>query len=227
MGSGDLNLLKSWNPHLLKNKKKVWETEQQLLDEHRKIKERQLEIAKERELEELSSLTRDGTNSNKKKKKTGLEWMYEDAAAALQEKNDDFLLGRRKVDQATLERRQEALGNEKKHGPGSSRAGIEGLVKGADAVPAADLSKEDPMYKFKLAKLKRAQELGSKSLYRKQEHGKVLKKSHENDARPTTSRYDPNMRHSSGPSLQKFPRKPSGHGRSSSRAQEKYDGIDY
>lgn len=226
MGSGDLNLLKSWNPHLLKNKKKVWETEQQLLDEHRKIKERQLEIAKERELEELSSLTRDGTNSNKKKKKTGLEWMYEDAAA-LQEKNDDFLLGRRKVDQATLKRHQEALRNEKKRGSSGSRAGIEGLVKGADAVPVADLSKEDPMYKFKLAKLKRAQELGSKNLYGKQEHGKVLKKSHENAARPTTSRYDPNTRHGGGSSLQKIPRKPSGHGRGSSRAQEKYDGIDY
>ena len=53
MGSGDLNLLKSWNPKLMKNRKKVWETEQDLITEQQKLNTRLKEIEKERELNEL------------------------------------------------------------------------------------------------------------------------------------------------------------------------------
>ena len=37
--AGDLNLKKSWNPQLVKNKQKVWQQEQEKLDEFKKIKE--------------------------------------------------------------------------------------------------------------------------------------------------------------------------------------------
>lgn len=36
--AGDLNLKKSWNPALVKNQQKVWEEEQQKLDELKRIK---------------------------------------------------------------------------------------------------------------------------------------------------------------------------------------------
>lgn len=62
-GSSDLNLLKSWNPKLSKNKQKVEKKEQEALEEERKIRQR----AKEREIADLASA----------KSKTGLEWMYE------------------------------------------------------------------------------------------------------------------------------------------------------
>lgn len=77
MGVGDLNLLKSWNPNLLKNKKKVWQHEEELLQEEKKFKEKQQEIAKNRELEEYNALL--GQSAGKPVKRTGLEWMYNDA----------------------------------------------------------------------------------------------------------------------------------------------------
>lgn len=148
MGSGDLNLLKSWNPHLLKNKKKVWETEQQLLDEKRKIEQRQTEIAKEKELEDLTSLNRDGTSS---KRKTGLEWMYRDEAARNTE-NDDFLLGKKKIDASILKNTNE------KRNDSTSRKRFDNSSKGLeDLIPknkpkSIDLSREDPMLKLQMAK---------------------------------------------------------------------------
>lgn len=61
-GSSDLNLLKSWNPKLSRNREKVQRKEQEALEEEKKIRQ----AAKERELNDLAI-----------KSKTGLEWMYE------------------------------------------------------------------------------------------------------------------------------------------------------
>ncbi|QLL31272.1 hypothetical protein HG536_0B01340 [Torulaspora globosa] len=62
-GSSDLNLLKSWNPKLAKNRQKVQKKEQEALEEEKKIRQ----AAKERELNDLATA----------KSKTGLEWMYD------------------------------------------------------------------------------------------------------------------------------------------------------
>lgn len=61
-GSSDLNLLKSWNPKLSRNREKVQKKEQEALEEEKKIRQ----AAKERELNDLAT-----------KSKAGLEWMYE------------------------------------------------------------------------------------------------------------------------------------------------------
>lgn len=62
-GSSDLNLLKSWNPKLSKNRIKVQRKEQEALEEEKKIEQ----AAKEREINDLASA----------KSKNGLEWMYD------------------------------------------------------------------------------------------------------------------------------------------------------
>jgi hypothetical protein len=54
-----LNLLKSWNPNLLKNKQKVWKTRDELKQENLKIKELEEDI------------------KDQKNKKNSLNWMYE------------------------------------------------------------------------------------------------------------------------------------------------------
>lgn len=64
-GSSDLNLLKSWNPKLQKNRQSVRRKEEDAIEEERKIQQKQ----KEKELQDLAS----------GKSKTGLEWMYDDA----------------------------------------------------------------------------------------------------------------------------------------------------
>lgn len=63
-GGNDLNLLKSWNPKLSKNRAKVKQKERELLLEEEKIQKQ----IKERQVNDLASI----------KSKTGLEWMYED-----------------------------------------------------------------------------------------------------------------------------------------------------
>ena len=50
-GSSDLNLLKSWNPKLQKNKAKVSKVEEDAIEEERKIQQKQ----KEKELQDLAS----------------------------------------------------------------------------------------------------------------------------------------------------------------------------
>ena len=114
MGSGDLNLLKSWNPKLMKNRKKVWEAEQELLREQAKLNQRRNEIAKERELNRLVELSRerdkviDGDGDEVSKKggaatlvASGLEWMYDDQFSR-KSLRDEYLLGKKKLDPVAL-----------------------------------------------------------------------------------------------------------------------------
>ena len=59
MGVNDFNLLKSWNPNLIKNKQKVWKARDELKEENLRIKELEEDI------------------KDKKTKKNTLNWMYE------------------------------------------------------------------------------------------------------------------------------------------------------
>ena len=136
MAAGDLNLLKSWNPKLMKNRKKVWETEQELLKEEQKFKERQKELEKEYEENELIN----GNNSTKKK--SGLEWMYDDKYNK-DEENQDYLLGKKKLD-ANLINKQS-----KEESIDEQPSTLTPVTK-----PKFDYSNDDPMSKFnKMAKL--------------------------------------------------------------------------
>ncbi|KAL3233882.1 Pre-mRNA-splicing factor CWC25 [Nakaseomyces bracarensis] len=98
MGTGDLNLLKSWNPKLVKNRKKVWEREQELLNEDEQLKRRQREIEQEQEEKELLSGRDSKSNTNPKKK--GMEWMYQDDPY----EKEDYLLGKKKLDSTVIHR---------------------------------------------------------------------------------------------------------------------------
>lgn len=93
MGTGDLNLLKSWNPKLVKNRKKVWEREQELLQEDEQLKRRQREIELEQEEKELLN----GRDSSTKSK-NGMEWMYQDDPT----EKEDYLLGKKKLDTTVI-----------------------------------------------------------------------------------------------------------------------------
>lgn len=82
--AGDLNLKKSWNPALVKNQQKVWEEEQQKLDELKRIKERNQEYKQEQEYLELLKLQHGDQfqikdlNKQQKLKISKLNWMYDD-----------------------------------------------------------------------------------------------------------------------------------------------------
>ncbi|SCU95901.1 LAFA_0G03048g1_1 [Lachancea sp. 'fantastica'] len=160
MGTGDLNLLKSWNPHLLKNRKKVWETEQQLLEENQRLRERQQEIEKERQIDELTSLTRDG--AEKKIKKSGLDWMYNDEPAT-REANKDFLLGKKRIEASLL--------NTEKPQEASTRKVTKSDITKQDnnlksqKTPTnknAELSRDDPLAAFQKAQLSHTRKKANK-----------------------------------------------------------------
>ena len=135
MAAGALNLLKSWNPKLMKNRKKVWETEQELLKEEQKFKERQKELEKESEENDL-------INVNQGKKKSGLEWMYDDKYNK-EEENQDYLLGKKKLDVNLFKKQTDEENKDQKTTQNETVA-----------KPKFDYSNDDPMSKFnKMAKI--------------------------------------------------------------------------
>lgn len=143
MGSGDLNLLKSWNPKLMKNRKKVWETEQDLVNEQQKLNTRLKEIEKERELNELVHASNkdqpDALKNGLTLKKSGLEWMYQDAK--LNDEKEDYLLGKKKLDSSILKQQP---------APATERAATAAPKKSHRK--GSTLHRDDPMSKFKITK---------------------------------------------------------------------------
>jgi hypothetical protein len=106
MGGGDLNLKKSWHPGTLKNQTIVWEREQKLLEEERKLKELRKELENEREREKLYEL--------QGKKKVRLEWMYSASynnEKELSKDKEDYLLGKKRVDLDTLTSKEDQQAN--------------------------------------------------------------------------------------------------------------------
>ena len=93
--AGDLNLKKSWNPALVKNQQKVWEEEQQKLDELKRIKERNQEYKQEQEYLELLKLQHGDRfqikdlNKQQKLKLSKLNWMYDDVPFESNEKVEE------------------------------------------------------------------------------------------------------------------------------------------
>lgn len=150
MGAGDLNLLKSWNPKLLKNRKKVWEREQEIEQEEEKFIQRQKEIKKEKELNDLINSTRDQTVKQNLKLKNGLEWMYNDKDN-LPEEKEDYLLGRRKLDTSVIKVKNNNNNNSTTPGgknPFLTSTTGSGVSFGAETRKKYNYSNDDPMAKL-------------------------------------------------------------------------------
>ena len=156
MGSGDLNLLKSWNPKLLKNRRKVWEREQEVKREEEKFIQRQKEIKREKELNELINSTRDPALKRNllKNSKNGLEWMYNDKDN-LPEENEDYLLGKKKLDTTVIKVRADQslyrdVDSDKKNPFLTSSVGAGVSLKSSlsSSKKKIDYSNDDPMAKL-------------------------------------------------------------------------------
>lgn len=92
--AGDLNLKKSWNPALVKNQKKVWQEEQNKLDELKRIRELNKEHDREQEYLQMLKLqhgsdfkTKD-LSAAEKLRLNKLDWMYKDVPDSKLTKND-------------------------------------------------------------------------------------------------------------------------------------------
>jgi hypothetical protein len=111
MGGGDLNLKKSWHTQTLQNIEKVWKVEQQAEEERRKTEILKKEKEKERQLEELQRTYED---AGFKKRVERLDWMYQGPAGHARDINEEYLLGKRRVDeklgQGTINMNEEVVG---------------------------------------------------------------------------------------------------------------------
>lgn len=93
--AGDLNLKKSWNPQLVKNQQKVWQQEQEKLDEFKKIKELNQEFKSEQEYIDLLKLQYgdnfklEELNKSQKLKLSKLNWMYDDVPFENQQEEEE------------------------------------------------------------------------------------------------------------------------------------------
>jgi hypothetical protein len=95
---GDLNLKKSWHPHLFKNQERVWKEEKAALDERKQIEKLRKEREEERQIEELQKLQE--ANGGKVVTRR-VDWMYAGPSgdgAAVTEEREGYLLGKRRID---------------------------------------------------------------------------------------------------------------------------------
>ncbi|ORX40153.1 Pre-mRNA splicing factor-domain-containing protein [Kockovaella imperatae] len=106
MGGGDLNMKKSWHPVLLVNQERVWKAEKAANEEKKKLAQLRKEQEEERQLAELQRLQEQATG---KKRVEKLDWLYaapSNEGGALgnakisQSQMEDYLLGKRRVDEA-------------------------------------------------------------------------------------------------------------------------------
>ncbi|KAJ1732511.1 RNA-splicing factor [Coemansia biformis] len=94
MGSGDLNMKKSWHPLTLANQWRVAEEKQKAQEEARRAAKLQKELREERHQEELERLNATVT----KKTINKLEWMYSAPSTGAPQSAEDleaYLLGKR------------------------------------------------------------------------------------------------------------------------------------
>lgn len=95
---GDLNLKKSWHPHLRKNQERVWKEENAALEERKLIEKLRKEREEERQIEELQKLQEAAGGKTVTKR---VDWMYAGPSgdgAGVTEEREGYLLGKRRID---------------------------------------------------------------------------------------------------------------------------------
>ncbi|KAK6354889.1 RNA-splicing factor [Orbilia brochopaga] len=143
---GDLNLKKSWHPHLIKNQKRVWEEEMKALKERKLTDQMRKERAEERQLQELQAIQE---SAGGKKRQERVDWMYSGPSSGengpVSEELEGYLLGKRRVDQILKAKEADETAALKKDADASFMA-----VQNANTVrDTANKIREDPMLAIK------------------------------------------------------------------------------
>ena len=124
---GDLNLKKSWHPHLMSNQRRVWEEEKKALDERKKTDQVLKERAEERQIQELERLQE---AAGGKKRTDKVDWMYNGpgsggpgAGGGVSEEMEGYLLGKRRLDGLVKRSETESLKKDASSGQGGFMGG--------------------------------------------------------------------------------------------------------
>lgn len=143
MGSGDLNLKKSFHPTLRRNQAAVYDEEQKALAERKRTQQRIDEIKEERAKEELQ---RQLEAAGGKKRVDRVDWMYQgptDGQAGTTEEMEAYLLGKRRIDNLIKGNEHEKL---------EKNAGQESFMALQNANSARDTAakiRDDPLLAIK------------------------------------------------------------------------------
>lgn len=124
MGGGDLNMKKSWHPLLHSNQERVWKQEKKAYEERKKLDELRRERDQEREMQELQRLQEEAGG---KKKVDKVDWMYATPSAGggpSATELEDYLLGKKSVDQFINKKAKEATQKDLAAGPGGSKVSL-------------------------------------------------------------------------------------------------------
>ncbi|KAJ4985560.1 pre-mRNA-splicing factor cwc25 [Stagonosporopsis vannaccii] len=144
---GDLNLKKSWHPHLRKNQERVWKEEKSALEERKQIEKLRKEREEERALEELQKLQESAGGKTVQRR---VDWMYSGPGGdgtGVTEEREGYLLGKRRIDQL--------LKNDTQDLQKGAAVGIDALG-GASVNTARDTQKkvlEDPLLMIQKQKM--------------------------------------------------------------------------
>lgn len=164
----DLNLKKSWNPQLMKNREKVWEKEREILEQYKKAQEHKAKLHEINEKNELLELAKDSTTTSKdeklKPKDLKTSWMYQstnvEKDADGNKIDTDILLGKRRLDSVIKDQKNNVKVSRLDKVLGVGSAG-KGSISNDKIVPkeAEKLSKSDPLYVIKLQQQKQKEQL--------------------------------------------------------------------
>lgn len=160
MAPTDLNLKKSWNPKLLKNREKVWQREREIYDQYKKAQQHNSKLNELHEKNELLALANKDQNKEiTKNKKTG--WMYQNPNTtndgSTSKLDDDVLLGKRRLNDAisTTDNNSNNMKTSRldkilkiDESQGNSKPNV-------NSETSNTLSKSDPLYAIKLQQIKR------------------------------------------------------------------------
>lgn len=137
---GDLNLKKSWHPHLRKNQERVWKEEKSALEERKQIEKLRKEREEERQIEELQKLQESAGGKIVTKR---VDWMYAGPSgdgAGVTEEREGYLLGKRRIDNLLKSNDTQSLQK-------GAAVGVD-AISSSIANPARDTQKkvlEDPL----------------------------------------------------------------------------------
>ena len=106
---------KSWHPMLMKNQKVVWDKEQEVIAEKKKLEQLRREKEEERQLQQLKDLQHSSTGHKASER---MEWMYAAPATGSSvnaSEMEDYLLGKKRVDTLLKGEDEKGLYNEQHH----------------------------------------------------------------------------------------------------------------
>ena len=156
---------KSWHPLLQKNQERVWQEENRAREERKRIDQKRKEIAEERQLQELQRLQE---SQGGKPRQERLDWMYTapgSGAGAVGEQMEQYLLGKRGVEELIKGDENEKL---KRGAEQSWGVGVGGGMGANSVVDTKNKILADPLLAIKKQEQRKLEELMSNPIKLKQ-----------------------------------------------------------